>query len=261
MISLDAWVQAEAGTFALETVRVAGVVIAAPLAWLSAPVRVRGALVLMLAFVAHSELAAAAVQRPFERLAFSVGSEFMLGLGIGFVVRLFVAIAEMAADYIAPMMGIGAAQLFDPQTKAMQNVLSTLLRNFAVLLGLLAGIHRVLLGGLLASFRVVPVGSLSDPSLETEVILAMTSEALATGVRIAIPFIAILFMTQIALAFISRAAPAMQIFSIGFAVTMATGALVMVLVLPDLGLELVAEAARSGGKIETLLSVVQGRGN
>ena len=171
--------------------------------------------------------------------------------------RLFVAIAEMAADHIAPMMGIGAAQLFDPQTKSMQNVMSTLFRNFAVLLGLVAGIHRVVLGGVLSSFKIVPVGSLSDPALETPVILAMTSEALASGVRVAIPIIAVLFMTQIALAFISRAAPAMQIFSIGFAVTMATGALVMILVLPDLGFELLAEVSRSGSKIETLLTAVQ----
>ncbi|HEY1536049.1 MAG TPA: flagellar biosynthetic protein FliR, partial [Polyangiaceae bacterium] len=195
---------------------------------------------------------------PMEQMAFSAGSEFMLGLGIGFVVRLFVSVAEMAGDHIAPMMGIGAAQLFDPQTKNMQNVLVTFLRNFAVLLGLIAGIHRVVLGGLLASFKVVPVGSLSNSALETPVILAMTTEALASGVRVAIPFIAILFITQVALAFISRAAPAMQIFSIGFAVTMATGGLVMVLVLPDLGFELLGEVSRTGGKIETLLSAVQG---
>lgn len=259
MIDLDSLVRAEAGTFALETVRIAGVVIAAPLAWLSAPVRIRGALVVLLAFAAHAEHGVSLTPRPFEQMAFSVGSEFMLGLGIGFVVRLFVAVAEMAADHIAPMMGIGAAQLFDPQTKNMQNVLATMLRNFAVLLGLIAGIHRVVLGGVLASFKIVPVGTLNNPALETPVILAMTSEALVTGVRIAIPFIAILFMSQIALAFISRAAPAMQIFSIGFAVTLATGALIMILVLPDMGVELLGEVSRSGGKIETLLTAVQAR--
>ena len=258
MIDLDSLLRAEAGTFALETVRIAGVVIAAPLAWVSAPLRVRTALVLMRAFAAHAEGGGSLTPRPWEQMAFCAGSEFMLGLGIGFVVRLFVAVAEMAADYIAPMMGIGAAQLFDPQTKSMQNVLSTVLRNFAILLALIAGLHRVVLAGVMASFKVVPVGTLSNPALETPVILAMTTEALATGVRIAIPFIAILFMTQVALAFISRAAPAMQIFSIGFAVTMATGALVMVLVLPDLGVELLAEVQRSGGKIETLLVAVQG---
>jgi flagellar biosynthetic protein FliR len=259
VIDLDSLLRAEAGTFALETVRIAGVVIAAPLAWASAPLRVRTALVLMLAFAAHAEVGGSLTPRPWEQMAFGAGGEFMLGLGIGFVVRLFVAVAEMAADYIAPMMGIGAAQLFDPQTKSMQNVLSTVLRNFAILLALIAGLHRVVLAGVMASFKVVPVGTLTNPALETPVILAMTTEALATGVRIAIPFIAILFMTQVALAFISRAAPAMQIFSIGFAVTMATGALVMVLVLPDLGVELLAEVQRSGGKIETLLVAVQGR--
>jgi flagellar biosynthetic protein FliR len=257
VIDLDSFVRAQAGTFLLETVRVAGVVIAAPLAWLSAPLRVRGALVLLLAFSAHAEGAAGLGQRSLEQMAFGVGSELMLGLGIGFVARLFVAIAEMAAEYVAPMMGIGAAQLFDPQTKSMQNVLSTVFRNFALLLGLLAGLHRTVLAGVLASFRAVPVGTLTNPALETKVVVAMTSEALATGVRIAIPFIAILFMSQIALAFISRAAPAMQIFSIGFAVTMATGALVMVLVLPDLGYELLNEVSRSGAKIETLLVAVR----
>ena len=258
MIDLDSVLRAQAGTFALETIRCAGVIIAAPLAWLSAPLRVRGGLVLLLAFAAHAQSGSSLSPPPMEQMAFSAGSEFMLGLGIGFVVRLFVSVAEMAGDHIAPMMGIGAAQLFDPQTKNMQNVLVTFLRNFAVLLGLIAGIHRVVLGGLLASFKVVPVGSLSNSALETPVILAMTTEALASGVRVAIPFIAVLFITQVALAFISRAAPAMQIFSIGFAVTMATGGLLMVLVLPDLGFELLSEVSRTGGKIETLLSAVQG---
>jgi len=257
VIELDALVRAHAGTFALETVRVTGVIIAAPLAWVSAPLRVRGALVLLLAFAAHAEGSVGLGDQSLEHMAFCVGSEFMLGLGIGFVVRLFVAVAEMAAEYVAPMMGIGAAQLFDPQTKSMQNVLSSVFRNFALLLGLLAGIHRVVLSGVLASFRAVPVGTLTNPALSTPVVLAMTSEAVATGVRIAIPFIAILFMSQIALAFISRAAPAMQIFSVGFAVTLATGGLVMVLVLPDLGYELLGEVSRSGAKIETLLTAVR----
>jgi len=258
VIELDSLLRAEAGTFALETVRIAGVVIAAPLAWQSAPLRVRGGLVLLLAFAAHAQMGLSSTPRPWEQMAFGAGTEFMLGLGIGFVVRLYVSIAEMAADHIAPMMGIGAAQLFDPQTKNMQNVTSLFLRNFAVLLALIAGLHRVLLGGVLASFRAVPVGSLTNPALETPVILAMTTDALASGVRVAIPFIAILFMAQIALAFISRAAPAMQIFSVGFAVTMATGGLVMILVLPDLGFELLGEVSRSGSKIETLLTAVQG---
>ena len=47
----------------------------------------------------------------------------------------------------------------------------------------------------------------------------MSADALNTGVKLAIPLIAVLLVTQVALAFVSRAAPAMQVFSIGFAVT------------------------------------------
>ena len=126
-------------------------------------------------------------------------------------------------------------------------------------MALIAGLHRVVLSGLLASFKAIPVGSLTNPALTAPVVLAMTTDALASGVRIALPFIGVLFMCQVALAFISRAAPAMQIFSVGFAVTMAVGALVMVLALPDVGYELLAEVGRSGNKIETLLVTAQGR--
>ena len=76
MIELDALVRAHAGTFALETVRVAGVVIAAPLAWQSAPIRVRGALVLLVAFAAHAEGAVVFAEHSIEQMAFSVGSEY-----------------------------------------------------------------------------------------------------------------------------------------------------------------------------------------
>lgn len=260
MNPLETLLRAEAGIFLLETVRIAGVVIAAPLAWAQAPNKVKGGLVILLALAAHTEVGGAGFRTPpMEQLAFNVGGEFMLGMAIGFVVRLFVSVAEMAAEHIAPMMGIGAAQLFDPQTKQMQNVLATFFRNFAILLALIAGLHRVVLSGLLASFKAIPVGSLTNPALTAPVVLAMTTDALASGVRIALPFIGVLFMCQVALAFISRAAPAMQIFSVGFAVTMAVGALVMVLALPDVGYELLAEVVRSGNKIETLLVAAQGR--
>lgn len=259
MNPLETLLRAEAGVFVLETARIAGMIIAAPLAWAQAPNKVKGGLVILLALAAHAEVGGAFRAPAIEQLAFNVGAEFMLGMAMGFVVRLFVSIAEMAAEHIAPMMGIGAAQLFDPQTKQMQNVLATFLRNFAIVLALIAGLHRVLIGGVMASFKAIPVGSITNPALATPVVLAMTTDALASGVRIALPFIAILFMCQIALAFISRAAPAMQIFSVGFAVTMAVGALVMVLALPDVGYELLGEVVRSGNKIETLLVAVQGR--
>ncbi len=256
MNALDLLLRAEGATLALEMVRITGMVIAAPLAWAPAPIRVRGSLVVLLALAAHGASAGAAAQ-PLENLCFAVGSEFVLGLGIGFVVRLVVATAEIASEVIAPMMGLAIAQQFDPQTRNMQNVLAGVLRNFATLLALIAGLQRVVVGAVLQSFRIVPVGSLANPGLAVPSILAMTAEALATGVRLAIPLIAVLLTIHIALAFVARAAPAMQIFSVGFAVTLGAGGLVLILVLPDLGYGFLSEVSRAGLKIEDLLSVAQ----
>lgn len=258
MNALDQLLRTEGATLALSMVRITGMVIAAPLAWTPAPMRVRGSLVVLLALAARGIGPAGPAQQPLERLCFATGSEFLLGLGIGFVVRLVIATAEVAAELVAPMMGIGIAQIFDPQTRNMQNVLATVLRNFATLLALVAGLHRLVVGAVLESFRIVPVGQLASPALAVPGIVAMTADALAAGVRVAIPLIAVLFMTHVALAFVARAAPAMQIFSVGFAVTLVAGGLVLVLVLPDLGYGFLSEVSHAGSKIENLVSVAQG---
>lgn len=258
MNALDVLLRTEGTTLALEMVRITGMVVAAPLAWAPAPMRIRGSLVVLLALAAHGVSPTGSAPKPIEGLCFAAGSEFVLGLGIGFVVRLMIATAEIGSELIAPMMGIGIAQIFDPQTRNMQNVIGTVLRNFATFLALVAGLHRIVLSAVLHSFRIVPVGSFTNPAVTVPNILAMSADALANGVRIAIPLIAVLFTVQVALAFVARAAPSMQIFSVGFAVTLATGGLVLVLVLPDLGYGFLSEVSRAGYEIEGLVSVAQG---
>lgn len=138
------------------------------------------------------------------------------------------------------------------------SVLAQLFRYLAILLAVLVGVHRVVINALITSFQVFPVGHVPNPGLAFEVILRMSADILAAGVRIAIPMIAVLFMTQIALAFISRAAPAMQIFSVGFAVTLAVGSVVLVLMIPDTGYRLLAEFSRVGPQIESILMAMAG---
>ena len=243
--------------FLLEGVRILGVLLIAPLSWSVAPARVRAGLVIVLAVVAHGQTPAdSAVLDSLAALALALGGEFVLGLAIGFVVRLSIAVAEIAAEGVAPLIGLGIAQVFDPAISGSQNVLAKLFRNFAILLAVVAGVHRVVLGALLQSFRILPPGTPSSVHLTVPSILQLSADALASGVRIAVPLIAILFMTQVALAFISRAAPAMQIFSIGFAVTLLVGMSVLILASPDMGHQVLVDLSHVGRRIETLLLVL-----
>jgi flagellar biosynthetic protein FliR len=75
-------------------------------------------------------------------------------------------------------------------------------------------------------------------------------------VRLAIPVFGALLITQLGLAFLSRAAPAMQIFSVGFAVSLVTGGTVLVLALPELAREISYELAQISPRIELVLRAV-----
>jgi flagellar biosynthesis protein FliR len=258
MFGIETLIRNEAALVVLEAIRISGMIIVAPLGWSQAPVRVKAGLVLLLTFAAHGGFGTQPVSDlPVEALAFSASSEFVLGVAIGLVPRLIVAAVEIAGEQIAPMMGLGVAQIFDPMAHSSQNVITSLLRNLGLLLGVLVGLHRVVIGAVIGSFQVVPAGAVHSTSRLTEMILIMTGDAVGTGVKLAIPLIAVLLVTQVALAFVSRAAPAMQVFSIGFAVTTGVGALLLIVTLPDFGYDVVAEMSRAGERVEALVLAVK----
>jgi flagellar biosynthesis protein FliR len=245
----------EVTLFVLELARITGVVIAAPVPWEVAPRQAKIGLVILLGLLAHGTPAAQGFDP--QNLATLVGTtvlEFATGVAMGMVVRITVAIAEIAGSTVAPVIGFGAAQVFDPMTGESDSVLVKVYRLFGILLALSIGVHRVIVGTMLLSFQKVPVGSLIRPDLASPYLMDLVGELLEVGVRLALPVLAVLLLAQVALGFISRAAPAMQIFSIGFAVTFAVGGVVVVLALPDTGQELITAWERSGGQMERVLS-------
>jgi flagellar biosynthetic protein FliR len=239
----------------LETTRTAGLVVAAPLAWANVPARVRAAMVLILALVGHRYGQHAEISSALGA-TLSLVPEFTIGLAMGFVVRLSVASVEMVGETLSPIMGLGIASLFDPHTQAQETGLTRILRLLALLLAVLLGLHRVLVGSLIASFRVLPAGSVMTPEFSTPVLVEMSVQALALGLRLALPILAVLVVAQVALAFVSRAAPSMQIFSIGFGITLIAGGMTLFVALPDVALEIAADLSRVGTRIETVVTAL-----
>jgi flagellar biosynthetic protein FliR len=244
----------EGAIFALETARAAGVVAIAPVLGQDAPMRQRAALVLLLAFLAHS--AGARIPEHIEELGnlmVAVPSEVVIGVGMGFLVRCAFAVVEIAGDLMSPMLGFGAAGLFDPHTAVGESGLSRMLRLFAMLLAFILGLHRVVIASLLGSYRILPPGSTVDIPRAVGPIVQITSHMVEAGLRLALPILAVLLMVQVALAFISRAAPSMQIFSVGFAFSLVTGWFALLVALPDLAHETLAQFSMVGRNIEALL--------
>ncbi|MBI5537755.1 MAG: flagellar biosynthetic protein FliR [Deltaproteobacteria bacterium] len=250
----------ELGLFVLQTSRVGGLIAAAPLPWKEAPVKLRAGLVLTLAFLAHGMPGASPLE-PLNatRTLLAVPTEVLVGVAMGLVVRIAFSAADVAADAVGPLIGLAVPSVFDPLTLSSATVLSRIFGLLMALLAVLVGVHRIVISSVLASFRVLPAGSAIDPSLATFPLLKMVVSTLVLGLRLALPLAAVLLMTQVALAFLSRAAPAMQIFSIGFAVSLVVGAGILMVSLPDVASGMAADLSSIGFRIEVVVAALMGR--
>jgi flagellar biosynthetic protein FliR len=244
----------ELALLALELARVSGVVAVSPIPWSNTPKRIRAGLIIFLLAVIHgSGNSAVPASGSVGWAALQMSSELIVGLCIGMVVRLSVGAAEIAGSTLSMPMGFSAAQAFDPTLGSSDSILAGMFRHLALLLALITGLHRVMLGALISSFRLLPVGTATHLEASFPLILELSSHIIGVGVRLALPLLALLLMANVGLGFVSRAAPNMQIFSIGFAVLFATGAVGLLLVLPEVSHEIALEFDHSAKYFERLL--------
>jgi len=178
----------QAAALALETTRIAAALIVAPMPVQNAPNRARGAVALLLALVAHSTTAAnPPLFDAWLKVVLAAPAELLLGAAMGLTLRIAIGSVETAADTIGPLMGFGTASLFDPRTAAPESALGRLLRTFAMLLAVIVGAHRIVVGALVASFRAIPVGAAAAPSATALDLLTMAGDAIRFGLVLALP--------------------------------------------------------------------------
>lgn len=251
--------QAEIAVGALELARLTGVVVLSPIPWHSAPARAKTGLLVFLLVLVHGRGEPATTELVSAgQVAASTFGELLLGACIGMFVRLIVAAAEIMGEALAPTMGFSAAQVFDPSTSSTDSVLTRLVRLLALSLAVASGLHRVMLGALVSSFSLVPVGRVLHVEASFPIFLELSGHMLAVGVRLALPVLAVLLMSNAALGFVSRAAPSLQIFNVGFAIFLTVGAALLLLTLPETSRVLLAEMGRAETYFVRLFSELGG---
>ncbi|MFW6278387.1 MAG: flagellar biosynthetic protein FliR [Halorhodospira sp.] len=161
--------------------------------------------------------------------------EVLVGLTMGLLLALALNTVVIAGESIALAMGLGFATMVDPQTGMSVPVISQLLLTLATLLFLAVGGHLMVIQLLADSFSAIPIGELA---LEREVfwgVAAWGAQMYAGAVLIALPLVTVLLVINLALGVMTRAAPQMNVFSVGLPMTILVGVvLIPVLVLPAL---------------------------
>lgn len=171
---------------------------------------------------------------------FSIGGvivtaqQVLIGLAMGFAVRMAFSALEYAGNSVAMLMGLGFADMMDPQSGVDVPMVSQFFTILAGLLFLTFDGHLVLVQVMADSFKTLPV-SLSGLSQNgIWQLVSWASWVFAGAVLVALPAVASLLIVNIAFGIMTRAAPQLNIFAVGFPLTLGLGFIVMLLTLPGL---------------------------
>lgn len=235
MISVsDAQLNAWLISFVWPLARILGVIMAAPIfGHRAVPARVKIGLGFFIALIVSPTLP------PMPDVGLGSWSglliliqQILIGIAIGFTMRIVFAAVEAAGEIIGLQMGLGFASFFDPQSAGQTLVVARFFNMLAVLVFLAINAHLLLLGVLVESFQGLPIGTqlLSGGGFYS--IASFGATIFAVGLQLALPIIAILLMTNLALGILTRSAPQLNIFAIGFPITLGVGLIVLNVTLP-----------------------------
>ncbi len=201
----------------------------------SVPMRARVALAMLVAICAQAALADQPVVGLTDPQAMGVVlQQVVIGLAIGLAVRIVFAAVELAGEIIGLQMGLNFAGFFDPTTNQQTSAVGRFYGNSTMLLFVVLNGHLMVLQAVVASFETFPVGTGAFEAIERMRLHELGSVVFRYGLWIALPMIGMLLFVNIVLGFISRVAPQMNAFAIGFPLTLTTGLLGIAVTLPML---------------------------
>ena len=154
-----------------------------------------------------------------------------VGLALGFVVQLLFAAVQAAGELVDLFAGFTIAATYDPFTNANQAVFGRLYQLLATALLFASNGHLLLVEGLLDSFEAVPTGMPDLGAASTELLDSLALFFLS-AIEIAVPLLGALFLTEVALGLLSKAAPQMNVFVLGFPIKIMLTLLLAGLALP-----------------------------
>jgi len=204
------------------------------------PQRVRIGLAVMITAVLMPTLPAPPAVHPLSLAgAVIIAQQLIIGAALGFAMRIVFVAVETAGEIVGLQMGLGYATLFDPERADMIPVLGQFLGLLTILAFLALDGHLHMIQVLADTFRMLPV---SGPGLGRDGLLTLAQwggEIFAAGVLLSLPLLGAMLIANVALGILTRAAPQLNLFAVGFPLTLGAGLVILAVTLPLLAPQLV----------------------
>lgn len=219
--ALGAWL----GSYLYPLIRIGGFFMVAPVfgTQLVSP-RIRIALALAVTLLLAPLLPAPPPVDPLSPAAMLlVAQQVLVGAGLGLVMQVFFQAFVFGAQLIAMQMALGLASMVDPANGISVTVLAQYFLLLLTLVFLATNGHLVMFEVLLESFRYVPIGSGWDSAAAGWSLAGWASWMFASGLLLALPAVTALLIVNLAFGVMTRAAPQLNVFSLGFPVALLFG--------------------------------------
>jgi flagellar biosynthetic protein FliR len=159
--------------------------------------------------------------------------QLLIGVAIGFSMRLVFSGVELAGQLIGMSMGLGFASFYDPQSQGQSTAVNQFLVLLAMLIFLSLDGHLLIITAVANSFVTMPI-SVSSSGINPMKIAMWGETIFSSGLLLALPAVTALLITNMALGILTKTAPQLNLFGIGFPVTLSIGFVVLALALPGM---------------------------
>ena len=222
-------------TFLWPMLRISALMITAPIFSLSAfNTRMRILVALVLAWLVYPLYTWPVIDPTSAQGLLEVFNQIMIGATMGLILQIVVAAVVVAGQSIAAAMGLSMANMIDPNMGNVP-VISQLLIVMSTLIFVGFGGHAILLGLILESFNTLPIGTDILNQAVYGRVLQWSSMMFLGAVLMALPVMVSLLFINVGLGIVTRAAPSLNIFAVGFPAMIMAGLVILIISLDSIG--------------------------
>lgn len=215
-------------TFLWPMLRIGSMMVAAPLLSQNAvTLRLRVVISLVLTFLIYPLVKWPVIDPISAEGLLEIVNQLFIGSLMGLMLQVAIGSLVVAGQSISASMGLSMASMYDPNVGNVP-VIAQLILIMSTLVFLGFGGHVIMISMLLESFRTLPIGESLLGQVAFGKVIAWSSMIFLGGLLIALPVMIALLFINIGMGVVTRAAPSLNIFSVGFPATIAAGFIVLI---------------------------------
>mgnify|MGYP002725700763 CR=1 FL=1 len=236
MIFTEAQLSAWLAAFMWPMMRISAMIAAAPVfSSRQTPTRLRIGISLLLSFMLMPLIPPPPVVEVFSPAALLIAlQQVLIGLVMGLVGRFMFAAIEFAGTVVGFQMGLSMANMFDPMSEQQISMLARFETAIAMLVFLMMDLHLIIVQAMVRSYSLLPPGGANMNNDLAREILNLSAGVFSIGFQIGAPLIIALFLSNMIIGLLARSVPQIQIFVVGFPLTLLLGFVFLMFGIPFL---------------------------